>query len=104
MTKVKVDYNTNQTVLYKIVCRDPKCDYVYIGSTTNVTKRKCYHKNNCNNLYSNQYNKTLYQKIRDNGGWNNFILLVFEIYPCESKQHLAIRELYHTELQNEKRY
>ena len=37
MPRQNVDYS--KTVIYKIVCNDENVDYLYIGSTTDITKR-----------------------------------------------------------------
>ena len=56
MPRQNVDYT--KTIIYKIVCNDDNFDYLYIGSTTNFTKRKNNHKSCCNN----QNNKNSNQK------------------------------------------
>ena len=91
----KVDYNTNNTVIYKIQCLDGSCDFVYFGSTTNFSTRKSQHKHACNNEKCKQYNIKLYETIRDNGGWNNFDMCLVEVYPCKNKQELVIREQFY---------
>jgi len=91
----KVDYNTSNTVIYKIQCVDGSCDFVYFGSTTNFAKRKYSHKHDCNNEHRKQYNYNLYKTIRENKGWENFEMCLVEVYPCENKQQLVIREQFH---------
>ena len=66
--------------IYKIVCDDLP-EYVYIGSTTNFTNRKCSHKSNCNNENSKSYNSKIYSLIRENGGWDNWRMVI--INECE---------------------
>jgi hypothetical protein len=39
MPKTTIDYS--KTVIYKIVCNDLDVKDIYIGSTTEFTKRKC---------------------------------------------------------------
>ena len=36
-------------LIYKVCCNDPTISDCYIGSTTNIVKRKQNHKHNCNN-------------------------------------------------------
>ena len=48
MPKDDIDYSN--TIIYKIYCIDKTITDFYIGHTTNVTKRKYYHKSSCNNL------------------------------------------------------
>ena len=91
----KVEYNTNNTVIYKIQCVDGSCDFVYFGSTTNFAKRKSQHKHTCYNENREGYNLKLYETIRENGGWNNFEMCLVEVYPCENKQQLLIREQFY---------
>ena len=66
--------------IYKIVCDDLP-DYVYVGSTTNFTNRKCTHKTSCNNINCKGYNYKIYSTIRDNGGWDNWRIVI--INECE---------------------
>ncbi len=47
MPKTKIDYS--KTIIYRIVCKDLSITECYVGHTTNFTKRKCQHKNDCNN-------------------------------------------------------
>jgi len=102
MTKTTVDYNTNNSVIYMIRCKDGTCVFTYIGATTNFTQRKAVHKLRCNNVNSKRYNSLLYHTIRSNGGWDNWTMAIIEIFPCESKQHLCIREQYHINQQIDK--
>ena len=66
MPKTPVDYS--KTVIYKIQHQD-KPELLYVGSTTNFTKRKNSHKRNCNNLNNKKYNLKVYQMIK--GGEND---------------------------------
>jgi len=68
-------------VIYKIVCDDVP-EFVYIGSTTNFTQRKKCHKSTCNNINNKRtYNLKLYSTIRENGGWDNWRIVI--INECE---------------------
>ena len=58
--------------IYKICCDDLP-DFVYVGSTKAFRNRKKQHKNCCNND-----NNKLYQTIRENGGWENWRMVVIE--------------------------
>jgi hypothetical protein len=91
----KVDYNTNNTVIYKIQCVDVLCDFVYFGSTTNFASRKSQHKSACYNENNKSYNLNLYKTIRANKGWENFEVCLVEVFACETKQQLLIREQFH---------
>tara|TARA_R110000803_G_scaffold61224_1_gene120999 strand:- start:195 stop:776 length:582 start_codon:yes stop_codon:yes gene_type:complete len=61
-------------------------DSVYVGSTTNFTKRKCRHKSNL----KNKQNIKLYQTINENG--NKWEMKAYKLFPCNSKQELEIEE------------
>jgi len=61
-------------IFYKIVCEDCP-DYIYIGSTKSFRSRKYQHKINCNN---EKINLKIYQKIRDNGGWDNWNMIIID--------------------------
>jgi hypothetical protein len=61
--------NYENTVIYKIVCNDLTITDLYVGNTTNFTKRKGQHKNSCINEKSKSYNLKIYKIIRENGGW-----------------------------------
>jgi len=59
--------------IYKICCDDCP-DYVYVGSTKTFRQRKAQHKHDCNtgNI------KKLYNTIRENGGWENWRMVILE--------------------------
>jgi hypothetical protein len=60
-------------------------DSVYVGSTTNFTRRKCEHKSR---LYNE--NGKVYQKIRENDyEWS---MKPYKEFPCETKLQLEIEE------------
>ena len=86
MPKKAIDYSN--CCIYKIEHID-KDDLVYVGHTTNFTKRKNSHKSCCNN--ENKQSK-LYQLIRDNGGFEMFRMIELEKYPCKDKREAEKRE------------
>jgi len=92
MPKDIIDYQN--TIIYKIVCNDLSISDAYVGHTTNFTKRKQQHKNNCNNINKKAYNFKVYQMIRDNGGWDNWVMIEIEKYPCNDRNEAAARERY----------
>lgn len=61
--------------VYKIVCSDVSITECYVGSTTNLRIRKNQHKNTCNNVDDKSYNLPVYQFIRENGGFQNWIMV-----------------------------
>jgi len=64
--------------IYKIVCNDVSVTDFYVGSTSNIRNRKWDHKSNCNNENCKKYNQKIYQTIRDNGGWDNWRIVILE--------------------------
>jgi hypothetical protein len=100
MPKKEIDYS--KTIIYKIVCNDLSITDLYIGSTTDFTKRKNSHKSRCNNVNSKSYNFNIYQKIRDNGGWCNWSMIQIEIFSCNNGNEARARERYWFENLNSK--
>ena len=93
MPRLPTDYS--KTVIYKLVHKDDTDNKnVYVGSTTDFRKRKNAHKTVCNNPNSSCYNDPKYQFIRDNGGWNEWIMIEIEKYPCNDKREAEARERY----------
>jgi hypothetical protein len=86
--------NYNNTVIYKIVCKDETIIDNYIGHTTDFRARILQHKNRCNNMKDIGYNIYLYQIIRANGGWDNWSMIMIEEYSCNDKNEASIRERY----------
>jgi Rieske Fe-S protein len=87
------------SIIYKL-CHQNDLDNenIYVGSTTNFRVRKNKHKNNCNNERAKDYYYPVYQFIRDNGNWDNWQMIPIEVFPCNDKPELEIRERYHIEL------
>lgn len=84
----------SKTVIYHFVCKDEMVKCSYVGSTTNFNKRKCQHKTVSQNKNSKDHHLKLYQTIRDNGGWDNWIMKPLEEFACENKIQQVIREQY----------
>lgn len=84
MPKIPADYS--QTIIYKFCCKDTNIKDVYIGHTTNFIQRKSQHKSGCYNEDGEQYNKSLYKCIRDNGGWDNWSMIQIEQVKCNDKR------------------
>jgi hypothetical protein len=78
-------------LIYSIVCKTDET-LIYVGSTTEFTKRKSQHKTVCNNEKSENHNLQVYVMIRTNGGWGNFDMKPIKEFPCESKIQLVIEE------------
>ena len=91
MPKQKIDYS--KTEIYKLIHKDDiNNENIYIGSTSNFIVRKCAHKSSCNNEKSKEYNIKVYQNIRDNGGWEEWSMLLVEKFPCVDKKEADVRE------------
>ena len=86
---IMVNY-TNSSI-YKLCCKDPTITDIYIGSTTNFTRRKQDHKKNTNGVSCNIY---VYRFIRENNGWDNWDMIEIEKYEATDKKHLETRERY----------
>ena len=86
--------NYQNSVIYKIQHLD-KPELLYIGSTTQFIKRKYQHKLYCMNINNNDhryFNIKLYNLMRENGGWEQFNIIVIKEFPCNNKIELLIEE------------
>ncbi len=92
MPKNPIDYS--KTIIYKICCKDPTITDIYVGHTTDLTKRRYSHKNRCCNPNNKKYNYYIYDFIRNNGNWDNWILLKIEDYNCNNHEEALKRERY----------
>jgi len=95
MTKNKIQYSKNLN--YKIVCKNQKITDLYVGRTTDFTNRKYLHKCDCNRIKTQHL--PLYKCINENGGWNNWDMILIEQFPCNNgtearqREHQLSREL-----------
>jgi len=91
MPKTPIDYA--KTIIYKLVHKDDLYDEnIYTGHTTEMTKRKNLHKSDCTNPNSKSYNQKNYKYIRENGGWDEWLMIEIEKYPCKDKPEAVARE------------
>jgi hypothetical protein len=87
--------NYSTCVIYKIKCKDETIPDLYVGHTFNLKKRTALHKSDYNNQNSKRYNYKLYQVIRSNGGFENWIVEVVEEYKnCISLEDARNKEKY----------
>ena len=98
MPKVDIDYSN--TIIYKIVCKDPLVTHLYVGHTTNFVQRKHAHKQTCNNIKSQGYNLKLYKTIRENGNWSNWDMSIINFYNCKNNLEARQKEQTHFSLLN----
>ena len=74
--------------IYQIKCKDTdNIKHCYIGSTKNWEARKNSHRYASNN----NVQLKLYQFINNNGGWNNFEMIILES-PCITKHEAVLLE------------
>ena len=99
MPRTPIDFS--KTIIYKIVHKeDPDNHESYVGHTTDFTNRKRGHKKTCNNQ-NDRHHLKVYQYIRENGGWDDFIMLEIEKYPCNDANEARAREQeWYTELKS----
>jgi hypothetical protein len=90
MPKENIDYSN--TIIYKIYCNDKCMNDVYVGHTTNFTKRKYLHKSACSNLNNKL---KIYRTIREHGGWDNWNMIEIATYNCKDKTEARIKEQQH---------
>jgi hypothetical protein len=78
MPKTAIIYEN--TIIYKIVCKDLTIPDCYVGHTTNWIKRKSKHKMNC----ITNTTTYVYQFIREHGGWDNWQMVMVEKIACDN--------------------
>ena len=82
----------NKSTIYKLCCINANITEIYIGSTTNLRRRKSEHKNTCNNENGKQYNYKVYKFIRENGGFENWDMIEVEKVNATDKKDLEKHE------------
>jgi len=92
MPRLPIDYSKN--IIYKLCCLDQSITDIYVGQTTDFTKRKYNHKNNCYNETKREYISKVYKFIREHGGWDNWNMIQIEEYPCNNIREAEARETY----------
>jgi hypothetical protein len=90
MPKTAKDYS--KVSIYKICCKDPSVTEFYIGSTTNFTQRKSYHKHTCCNTNHKFHHYNVYQFIRKYGGWDNWEMIEIECLSLNTSQEVLKKE------------
>ena len=98
MPKTAINYSS--TILYKLCCKDLNIKDLYVGHTTNFTKRKQNHKGRCINENDKKYTLKVYQFIRDNGGWDNWEMIEIEKCSLNDENEAKARERYWIEFLN----
>ena len=83
----KTDINYNDTHFYKLCCKDPTITDIYIGHTTDFTRRKYQHKSRCCNEKDKDHHTYNYKFVRDSQGWNNWDMVLIETLKIEDALH-----------------
>ena len=83
--------NLINSCIYQIYSVDPQISDCYIGNTTSLVKRKCYHKKETNRGIKQD---VLYRFIRQNGGWDNFRMAKVLDCPSTCKDQVLEAESY----------
>ena len=91
MPKKSVDYS--RTIIYKIQHIE-KENLVYVGQTTNFSKRKHAHKRmaQCDHPTWKDCNTRIYKLIREHGGWDMFKMIQIKEFPCSSRREAEAEE------------
>jgi len=89
MPKTAIDYSN--TIIYKLINYDCP-ENVYVGSTTNWTKRKQSHKHGATNSKYKGYNGKVYKIIRENGGWESWNMIEIKRFACANKRDAEAEE------------
>ena len=73
---------------YKLACNT--CKEVYVGKTCNIQNRLKGHKSNCTNINRCGYNSKVYKYIRENGGWEHWLMYIIEegLYTVEESKNI----------------
>lgn len=90
----RVPINYSNTIIYKIVCKNTDITDCYVGHTTNFNNRKREHKSRTTQQNSKESNVKSYKFIRENGGWDNWDMIMIEEFPCENQLQAKSRERY----------
>ena len=84
--------NYTESMIYKLCCKDTTIEEIYIGSTISFRNRKRAHKKDCNTINRKSHNYKVYQFIRDNGGWDNWDMILIAKVNCNDKLELRKKE------------
>jgi hypothetical protein len=88
MPRVAKSYNN--TIIYKIVCKDSAVTDLYVGHTTDFRQRLKRHREDC----IKHPERKLYNMINNNGGWDNWDMLIIETCSFNNVEEAKQREHY----------
>ena len=89
-TLAKKDDKKYEYFIYKLY--NPDCDFIYVGSTRDMTARKNTHKSRCNNVNDKKYNLKVYKIIREHDGFENWFMVLLEVMPNVTKLEAEMKE------------
>jgi hypothetical protein len=92
-----VKFNNN-TIIYKIYCKDPNIIDFYIGRTSNFLRKKQYHKEMSYNPKPNDF---LHNFIYNNGGFSNFNMIYLDVI-TSSNTNRELEKIHHDYIIKEK--
>jgi hypothetical protein len=78
--------------VYKIYCRDSSIRECYIGSTKDIKNRIAMHHRIIHDENNKQYDSKLYNFIRENGGFGNWIIEEMESFAFNDIKELREKE------------
>ena len=85
--------NFSQCKIYKISCKDESITDCYVGSTTNLDRRRWEHSNYTNNYSRPEHKFPVYKFIREHGNWDNWEVIILEEFKnCKSSIEKRQRE------------
>jgi len=96
MPKEPIKYEN--TIIYKIICLIPDINNIYVGITTDIIRRKYYHKVKSMDPKNNKYK--LYHFINQHGGFNNFDIIEIRKYPCMNNNEAKAQQYKYIKLLN----
>ena len=82
------------------MCNDANITDLFVGHTNDVHRRNETILMECTNMRCNAYNTPINQVIRDNGGWDNFELVVIDHVSCHSLLDVLQHKRIHIKTQN----
>tara|TARA_R110002153_G_scaffold272468_1_gene441188 strand:- start:36 stop:530 length:495 start_codon:yes stop_codon:yes gene_type:complete len=89
-TLAKKDDKRYEYFIYKLY--NPDCNFIYVGSTRDMTTRKSKHKSRCNNPNDAHYNLKVYKIIREHDGFENWYMVLLEVMPNVTKLEAELKE------------
>lgn len=82
----------DNSVIYKISCKDSNVKDIYIGATNNFLRRINEHKKRSKKNIYKEYSYKVYNKIREYGGIDNWNFNIIEICNVKNKFDLYSME------------